>query len=474
MKIKWTFFWFAAFFVVALAYGTNELRAQKAPIIKSGDPMPINLFVELGKLINPAVVNISTAQKVIRRPMGPQRPNDPFWEFFEQFMGPQGIQQRPAQALGTGFIIEDDGLIVTNAHVISEADEIKVQIVGDKKLYDAVVVGRDTRSDIGLIRVKVGHKLPIVALGNSESVEVGEWVAAFGNPFGHTNSMSKGIISAKGRALEELNAFPFLQTDASINPGNSGGPLVNTRGEVIGVNTAIDARAQGVGFAIPIDAVKSLIPELKNKGRISRGFFGVGLADIDSRAAVQLGLKSDEGALVVNVQAGSPAEKAGIQVYDFITDFNGREVKSARDLMNAVLDAPMGKPVDGQAIRNGQKTKFKVTLKEKEDEAPPVSQKVVQGGGQTAPHGLGFKVAKLNQQLALQLHTAYIREEPPVVTHVDPKGPASKAGLHPGDLVLDVNKKPVKSPQDVIKNLQAGTNTLRVSRGGNMTMVFID
>jgi serine protease Do len=482
------FLWMVVCLLVALSayqFGTVELRAQKTPVMKLGDPMPINLFVELGKAVNPAVVNISTAQKFHSRrlPMGPGGglPNDPFWQFFEEFMGPPEQAQRPAQALGTGFIVEDDGLIITNAHVIAEADEIKVQMVGDKKLYDATLVGRDERADVALIRIKAGKKLPIVMLGTSEGVEVGEWVAAFGNPFGHTNSMSKGIISAKGRALSDLNAFPFLQTDASINPGNSGGPLVNTKGEVIGVNTAIDARAQGIGFAIPIDAVKSLLPQLKSKGRVAHGFLGVGPADIDARGAMQLGLKSDEGALVVSIVPGSPAEQAGIQVYDFITSFNDREVKTARDLMLAVLDAPIGKATELEAIRNGQKMKVKVTLKERSDTEVASNSRRAKPGvrdespiGSAVPHGVGFRVSKLTKATAFELNLAYVKDEPPVVTFIEKRSPAAKGGLRIGDVILDVNKKPVKDPGDVSKNIVSGANALRVARPMGTVVVFIE
>lgn len=483
-RFLWMIFTLLATFS-AYHFGTVELRAQKTPVMKLGDPMPINLFVELGKIVNPAVVNISTAQRIQQRRMqmgpGGMNPNDPFWQFFEEFMGPPDQAQRPAQALGTGFIVEDDGLIITNAHVVSQADEIKVQMVGDKKLYDATLVGKDERADVALIRIKAGKKLPIVQLGTSDGVEVGEWVAAFGNPFGHTNSMSKGIISAKGRALSDLNAFPFLQTDASINPGNSGGPLVNTKGEVIGVNTAIDARAQGIGFAIPIDAVKSLLPQLKAKGRIAHGYLGVGPADIDARGAMQLGLKSDEGALVVSIVPGSPAEQAGVEIYDFITAFNDREIKTARDLMLAVLDAPIGKATEMEAIRNGQKIKVTVTLKERNDnEVADRGKRASRGGGEEsplgspAPHAVGFRSAKLTRAAAFEMNLAYLKAEPPIVTYVEQRSPAAKAGLRVGDIILDINKKPVKTVQDVNKNIVAGANALRVSRPAGTVVVFIE
>ena len=225
--------------------------------LKLGDPMPINLFVELAKAVDPSVVNIATSTL----PQGRnQNYRDPMLEMLERFMGPhfQMPQQQPRQSLGTGFIIKKDGLIVTNAHVIEGADVIKIYLSGksDDEYLEAEVVGTDKRTDIALLRVNTSRSLPTVKLGDSSKLQVGEWVAAFGNPYGHSHTMTKGIISAIGRKIDELNRFPFIQTDASINPGNSGGPLVNTKGEVIGVNTAIDARAQGIGFAIPVNDVK--------------------------------------------------------------------------------------------------------------------------------------------------------------------------------------------------------------------------
>lgn len=263
-----------------------ELKAQLSSTpLKAGDPLPADTFIELNKLVNPAVVNISTSQmpRPNRRP--PRGYPDPFFDLFQQFMGPGPFnfqQQQPLQALGTGFIIREDGLILTNNHVVDKADVIKVQLnENDKDTYDAKIIGRDSATDIALLKIESKKKLPTAQLGSSSGLQVGEWVAAFGNPYGHGHTMTKGIISALGREIDELNRFPFLQTDASINPGNSGGPLVNTQGLVIGVNTAIDARAQGIGFAIPINEVKSILPMLEKDGSIKRGFLGVLMQDLD-------------------------------------------------------------------------------------------------------------------------------------------------------------------------------------------------
>ncbi|MGE3975280.1 MAG: Do family serine endopeptidase [Bdellovibrionales bacterium] len=455
-------------------YFQNPEAHAQSYAMKLSDPLPANIFIELNKLVNPAVVSISTSSKaqVFQRP----RSGDPFFDFFEEFMGPQNDRgPRPAQALGTGFIIESDGLIVTNTHVVNAATEIKVQMSGDKKLYDAELVGKDERSDVALIRVKsAGKNLPTVKLGSSDLVQVGEWVAAFGNPFGHTDSMSKGIISAKGRSIKEINAYPFLQTDASINPGNSGGPLVNMKGEVIGVNTAIDARAQGIGFAIPIDSVKTLLPQLKEKGRISRGFLGVALADLDFRSAQQLGLKSPEGALIVNVVPASPADKGGIKLYDVITKFGEREVKSARDLSNAVLDQPVGKPVTVEMIRNGRSTKVTLHTIESNKEKPRVTVKPKSISGEETPYNLGFKLARLTTNVAKDLQMSYQKREPPVVTEILPGSPASNSNLRVGDVILDVNRMRVDSVKSVQQNLKEGVNVLRIQRGEMVSLVFIE
>jgi serine protease Do len=456
---------------MALAEG---VQAQPSYTMKLSEPLPANAFIELNKLVNPSVVSISTSS----RPLQMQRPRrgDPFFDFFEEFMGPQGPGgQRPAQALGTGFIIEADGLIVTNTHVVNAADSIKVQLSGDKKLYDAELVGKDERSDVALIRMKGGGKsLPTVKLGSSEAVQVGEWVAAFGNPFGHTNSMSKGIISAKGRTIEEINAYPFLQTDASINPGNSGGPLVNLKGEVIGVNTAIDARAQGIGFAIPIDSVKSLLPQLKEKGKIIRGYLGVNLADLDFRSAQQLGLKSPEGALIVNVIPGSPAEKGGLRLYDVITKFGDRDVNSARDLQNAVLDQPVGKQASVEIQREGKAMKLSLQTSESEKSKARTVPKPKAVAGKESPYKLGFKLTPLTAAVAQDLNLPYQKREPPVVTDILPDSPASNSPLRVGDIILDVNQKPVTSVSDVNKKLKDGVNVLRIQRGEMVSLVFIE
>lgn len=453
---------------------TFEVLAQKTnPNLKLGDPLPANLFVELAKLINPSVVNISTSTT----PKFRNRPGyqDPFMDMLEQFYGfrmmPQNI--KPQQALGTGFIIRDDGLIVTNNHVIAGADVINVQLSEDtKKTYEAKVVGSDDRTDIALIKITSKEKLPAVQLGSSTETEVGEWVAAFGNPFGNGHTMTKGIISAKGRDINEINKFPLLQTDAPINPGNSGGPLVNAKGYVIGVNSAIDARAQGIGFAIPIDEVKSIIPQLEKLGHIRKGFLGVGLGDLDPMAAAQLGLQESEGAVILQVERKSPANQAGIKAYDIVTEFNNKKIKNSSELRDAVADAPLDKPVKVKILRDGKAKTLEVTVGERPRQNLKKQKDTKKYFGQKAPFDLGFMLSDLNDKLREDFE---IQEDinRPVVIDVTSGSQADRAGLRQGDVILDVNRKEVTSTTEVLKQLRKGSNTLRVGRGESVTIIVL-
>lgn len=351
---------------LAFGFGAGQVFTRSAdspPMkgVKLGDPMPENLFAELAKRTNPAVVSIS-----ITVPVGRPLARDPMLEMLEEFFGggpglsPRQLPPR-AQALGTGFVIREDGYILTNSHVAREEGTIQVSMLDDpEKFYDAKVVGRDVRGDLSLLKIDAKKKLPYLQLGSSETVEVGQWVAAFGNPFGHSNTMTVGIISAKGRDLSEINRWPFLQTDASINQGNSGGPLVDTSGYVIGVNTAIDARAQGIGFAIPIEYVKSVLPILYKGGNVERGFIGVGINSVNSRIASYVGLKKAEGAMVTQIQPNGPAQKAGLREYDVIVEYNGKPITNAGELIQAVQDSTVGQKVKVKVMRpltNGEGAK---------------------------------------------------------------------------------------------------------------------
>ena len=470
----------------------DKLSAQsptlltKAPNLKLGEPMPGNLFIELAKAVNPAVVNISTSA------MPRQLRRDPFWDQFQEFYGGPfggggnpfggggpgrgGRPGKPQQlALGTGFIVRDDGLIVTNAHVIRGADIVNVQIEeGTGKMLEAKVLGFDERSDIALLKIQSPGKLTVASLGTSQSVEVGEWVAAFGNPFGHGHSMTKGIISSTGRSLEEINRFPLLQTDAAINPGNSGGPLVNARGQVIGVNSAIDARAQGIGFAIPIDEVKRILPDLENRGRLRKGYLGAGLADIVSYAD-----EDAAGAGIMQIERGSPADKAGLRYGDIVTEFNGKKIKNSTELIDAVGDTAPGNTVTLKGIRQeGNRTKdisLKVTVAER-PETVNVGQRRTRGpvtGGDKVPHGFGFTVSDLNDSLRDRFDIPADAAKRPVITNVENGSVAEFVGLAEGDVILEVNKTEVKTAKDVTKNIKEKSNTIKIARGNRIIIISI-
>jgi serine protease Do len=447
-----------------------------------GAPLPRNLWVELSKLINPTVVSITTSTAARQRPA---RYRDPLQDFLEEFWGGRGpnfgpppSRRQPLTALGTGFVIREDGLIITNNHVVEQAEVIKVQLdANSDKLFDAEIIGRDARTDIALIKIDAKRPLPVARLGNSKDVQVGEWVAAFGNPYGHAHTMTTGIVSAIGREIAEINRFPFIQTDASINPGNSGGPLVNSLGFVIGVNTAIDARAQGIGFAIPIDDVKRIVAQLEKEGRVRRGFIGVGIASVSDQVAQMLGLDEPKGVLITQILRDGPADKAGIRPYDLVIEFGGKKTDDPSELQNAVGDTAIGDAAKAKIWRfddNGKRKELlvSVTVTENPDEprrSPRTETK--QYFGQKAPFDLGFKFADLSPQLAREFGITADMPQGPVITEVDRGSAAASSGLQPGDVVLDVNRTSVAKATDIAKLLKKGRNFLRVARGNTVLVL---
>ncbi len=455
-----------------------QVPQKPAPVLKLNDPLPTNLFVELAKALNPAVVNISTS--VI--PKGRQF-RDPMLEMLEQFYGMRLQQPNQPQngkprrmGLGTGFIIREDGLIVTNNHVIENADLIEVQLTENSdKQYKAEVVGRDSRTDIALIKIKPDNKLTVAALGSSSETQVGEWVAAFGNPYGHGHSMTKGIISSKGREIGEINKLPLLQTDASINPGNSGGPLVNSKGFVIGVNSAIDARAQGIGFAIPIDEVKKIIPQLEQRGSIRKGYLGVYLGDIDDQAASALDMEDFRGAVILQIDNG-PAKKAGLRIYDIVLEFNGKKIRNSQDLMDTVADIEPGQKIKTKILRGEKKMSVDIIITERPDEKI-ISKKHFNPEPETTeantPYNLGLQISDVTDKLK-QDFNLNTESKNPVITAVNKNSIASQIGLRVGDVILNVNKVEPKTAQQAIKAFKKGANTLRLTRGRGLTAITFD
>ncbi|MFN8790585.1 MAG: trypsin-like peptidase domain-containing protein [Bdellovibrionales bacterium] len=450
-----------------------QVPQRTPPAMKLSDPMPANLFMELSRIINPAVVNISTSQ-IIRGRV----PRDPMLEMLERFYGvPMMPRQNggPQQmGLGTGFIIREDGLIITNNHVIEGADLIQVQLADNPKLFEAKVIGSDQRTDIALIKIKPDKNLPVAALGSSKDLQVGEWVAAIGNPFGHTHTLTKGIISSIGREIAEINRVPLIQTDAGINPGNSGGPLVNTKGYVIGVNSAIDARGPGIGFAIPIDEVKKILPDLESRGFLRKGYLGIGLGDHNPASAEDLGLEKEAtGAVVMLVEKNSPAAKAGLKVYDTIIEVNGKKIKNSVDLTDTIAGQTPNSTVTLKVISpNGKTRTVTAVVAERKDQRRLGKNEKDKGDyeGQKAPHNLGFSVSDLGKSLREDLGLPEDLRRP-VIIAVERGSMASLAGVRVGDVVLEVNKQEVEAAADVIKNLKKGRNVLRLARGNNILII---
>lgn len=337
------------------------------PTSKGGGVAPENPFVRVAEMVTPAVVNISTVTTGKgRAPTEQFRPfgNDPFFrDFFDRFF--EGMpRQRRQTSLGSGVIIDKSGLILTNNHVIKDADEITVKFANNKEAKGKIV-GTDPKTDLAVIRVSTKEDLPVVALGNSDTLHVGEWAIAIGNPFGLDHTLTVGVISATGRSEVGIAAYEnFIQTDASINPGNSGGPLLNIRGEVIGINTAIVASGQGIGFAIPVNMARKVMEDLVKKGKVTRGWLGVGIQSLTPELAKSFGVGADEGILVNQVMPKSPAEAAGLKTGDLILSVDGKPVKDPRELQRIIGDAEIGKSIEFTILRDKARQTVKVQVGE--------------------------------------------------------------------------------------------------------------
>lgn len=353
--------------VTASSLSRGALARLPAPTSKDGGAAPENPFVRVAELVTPAVVNISTVSTgkgrtptELFRPFG----NEPFFrDFFDRFF--EGMpRQRRQTSLGSGVIIDRSGLILTNNHVIKDADEITVKFA-NKQEAKGKIVGTDPKTDLAVIRVSTREELPVVALGNSDTLHVGEWAIAIGNPFGLDHTLTVGVISATGRSEVGIAAYEnFIQTDASINPGNSGGPLLNIRGEVIGINTAIVASGQGIGFAIPVNMARKVMDDLVKRGKVTRGWLGVGIQPLTAELAKSFGLGTDEGILVNQVMPKSPAEAAGLKTGDLILSVDGKTVKDPRELQRIIAETEIGKGIELTILRDKAKRTVKVQVGE--------------------------------------------------------------------------------------------------------------
>lgn len=426
-------------------------------------------FVSLAKKLRPVVVNISTTQvseggvQGFASPFGEE---DPFSDFWKKFFGgpfPRGPQRQ--KSLGSGFIIDRDGSILTNNHVVENAQKIVVKLA-DEQEFEAKVIGKDPKTDIAVIKINTRNNLPAATLGDSDRLEVGEWVLAIGNPFGLDNSVTSGIVSAKGRHIGAGPYDNFIQTDASINPGNSGGPLINLHGEVVGINTAIFSRTGGnigIGFAIPINLVKELLPQLKGKGKVTRGYLGVLIQKVTPEIAESLGLDKARGALVANVSKDGPADRSGVKVGDVIVEFDGKEIKESNDLPLVVARTPVEKRVRLKVLRDKKEVALSVTVGEMKDEQVVASP--------AEKGALGLTVQKVTPQIAESLGLE--RPEGVVITAVEPGSPGDEAGLRRGDVILEIDRKPVRSLADYGKALgetKKGRGILFLVRRGESTL----
>ncbi len=428
----------------------------------------------LVKSVRPSVVNISTTS-VIKGPnmhdrfFGQQNPFRDFFgeDFFEKFFGDSPKKEFKQRSLGSGCIIDREGFIITNNHVIEKAQTIKVKLI-DGKEYDATVVGRDPKTDLALIKIDAKNALPSAAFGDSDNLEIGDWVVAIGNPFGLETTVTAGIVSAKGRVIGAGPYDDFIQTDASINPGNSGGPLFNLKGEVVGINTAIVSGGQGIGFAIPINMAKELLPQLKSKGKVTRGWLGVVIQKITPEIAKTFGLKETEGALVSDVTEDGPAEKAGIKRGDVIVSFNGKAIKEVDTLPKLVGATEIGKKAKVGIIRDRKSLEMEVVIGELKDEKLQASKKP------EVEKDFGLVVQNITPEIAKHLNLKDKRGV--IVTDVQPGSPAQEGDIRSGDIIKEISRKPIKNIEDfkeAVKNVNIKEGAVLLIQRENVTFYTV-
>jgi serine protease Do len=425
-------------------------------------------FTDLVEKQAPAVVNIATIQDARQQSRGRKTPEaNEMFDFFRRMMPPEGQDMlpkslphslQPKRGQGSGFLISSDGYILTNTHVVDDVDEVVIKL-NDKREYRAKVIGKDERTDVALIKINADN-LPAVRIGDPNRLRVGEWVLAIGAPFGFENSATAGIVSAKGRSLPQENYVPFIQTDVAVNPGNSGGPLFNLRGEVVGMNSQIISRSggyMGLSFAIPIDVAMDVAEQLKTRGKVNRGRLGVAIQEVTSDLAESFGLSSPQGALVADVEAGSPADKAGVQVSDIILKFDGKPVHSSIDLPRMVGATKPGVRSTLTIWRKGAQRELSVSVGEMADDK--VAAKTPEAK-KTNRAGLAVSELTREQKSILKISNGVLVE--------DASGPAARAGIQSGDVIVAVNNQEVNTPDELARLVNDTTRksaALLVKRG---------
>ncbi len=449
-------------------------------------------FADLADKLLPTVVNIATSQ-TLKQPGGQAGlpdipPGSPLADLFKNFLGPERAKPRHVTSLGTGFIIDPSGFIVTNNHVIADAEHITATL-NDGTVLPAKLVGRDEKTDLALLKVAPKKPLPAAKFGDSDHARVGDWVIAIGNPFGLGSTVTAGIVSARNR---DINAGPydeFIQTDAPINRGNSGGPLFDVDGNVIGVNSQIyspSGGSVGIGFSIPSNLVRSVVAQLRQYGTARRGWIGVRIQAVTTDLAEGLGLPSAMGALITDVSPKGPAAKAGIRNGDLVTSFDRKPVTDSRALPRIVADTPIGKAVPVDILRKGKKQTVKLTVAKLADEkpmhavakAPPQAGPVQTAKPKSRVSQLGLSLAALDSDARVQFKL-HGNVKGVVVTDVAPESPAAEKNLRAGDVIVQVQNQAVRTPDDVARQVEADAKAgkkvelLLVNRGGDLTYVAL-
>lgn len=464
--------------IAVIASADSARSAVKNPKIwTDGAPAPLSVpagfnpmegFAPLVKRVKPAVVNIATTMEVRRRGSNPWGSGDPMNELFRQFFGDQfEMQPQKRNSLGSGLIVNADGYILTNNHVVEKASEITIKFSESGSELPARVVGRDEKYDLALLKVDAEKALPVADFGDSDVLEVGEWVVAIGNPFGLTHTVTAGIVSAKDRVIGAGPFDDFIQTDASINPGNSGGPLFNARGQVVGINTAIHAAGQGIGFAVPINMAKRFITDVMTKGKVTRGWLGVGIQPLTPELSKAMSITETTGVVVSQVFADGPAHKADIRQGDVIVSFDGKVIDSVGTLTRNAGMTPPGTKARIELIRELKRMTVIVEIGNGEDsgdaeqDSGPVFRKKEQEGAL----GLHLSTISPREQRKFKLR----EEKGVVVIDVDRDGPSAQTGIRPGDIMLEVNRRPIKAPKDfkaVTDRIRKGDTALLLMKRG--------